>query len=198
MSTEAVLLSGGIDSAAIAYWRRPSLGIFVDYGQRSAIAEQKAATAVADVLGISLATIRADLSALGQGNMAGKANLEVATSPEWWPFRNQMLITFAAMKMIGTGHSVLAIGTVAGDETHRDGSVEFIENMDRLLALQEGGIRVIAPARKFTTTQLVREAQAPLEYLAWTHSCHVSDFPCGVCRGCRKHISVLQELGYVS
>jgi 7-cyano-7-deazaguanine synthase len=197
MNTEAVLLSGGIDSAAIAFWRRPSLGIFIDYGQRSAFAEHKAATAVAQTLEMPFVTIRADLSALGQGNMAGKPPAETAISPEWWPFRNQMLVTLAAMKMVGSGHSTLAIGTVAGDELHKDGSLEFIETLDRLLSLQEGGLRLIAPARLLTTVELVRLAKAPQDYLAWTHSCHISDIPCGSCRGCKKHNGTMRELGFM-
>ena len=34
-----MLLSGGMDSIAVAYWRRPSLAITIDYGQVPAAGE---------------------------------------------------------------------------------------------------------------------------------------------------------------
>jgi len=197
MTDEALLLSGGIDSTALCFWKRPALCIFVDYGQCAAAAEHRAATAVADSLGIALEAVRVNLAALGHGNMAGRPQSKIAATPEWWPFRNQLLITLAAMKMTFTSQSVLMIGTVAGDAIHRDGSAEFGETMDQLLLLQEGKFRLTAPARHLTTVELVREGGVPQELLAWTHSCHTAEIPCGKCRGCQKHNNVLRELDFM-
>src|SRR6266568_6936973 len=99
----ALLLSGGMDSIAIAHWHRPEIAITVDYGQQPAAGEIRAAQAVADVLSIEHHIVRADLSALGSGDMAGSAALGVAPVTEWWPFRNQMLVTLAAMKGLVLG-----------------------------------------------------------------------------------------------
>ena len=41
-----LLLSGGMDSTSIAWWKRPDVAISVDYGQRAAAAELEAAGAV--------------------------------------------------------------------------------------------------------------------------------------------------------
>ena len=41
----ALLLSGGMDSIAIAWWKRPDIALTLDYGQQAANAEIKAATA---------------------------------------------------------------------------------------------------------------------------------------------------------
>lgn len=41
----ALLLSGGMDSISIAWWKRPDIAITLDYGQRAAEAEIKAASA---------------------------------------------------------------------------------------------------------------------------------------------------------
>jgi 7-cyano-7-deazaguanine synthase len=32
--------------------------------------------------------------------------------------------------------------------------------------------------------------------LAWAHSCHISDFACGQCRGCVKHYKTWEALGW--
>lgn len=194
--SEAILLSGGLDSAALSFWKRPSHAIFVDYGQRAAPAELRAAGAIAGSLGIRFSAINVDVSALGQGSMAGGAQAVLATTPEWWPFRNQLLITLAAMKMAASGESELMIGSVCTDIAHKDGTAEFRDAMNAILAAQEGVFRLTAPASHLSTVQLIQIAAVPLELLAWTHSCHISEYPCGICRGCRKHLEVLAQLGW--
>lgn len=193
----ALLLSGGMDSTAIAYWCRPDLAITIDYGHRSAPGEIRAAMAVADVLEIEHHLMRADLRSLGSGDMAGTAALQIAPVSEWWPFRNQMLVTLAAMKGVSLGVQRLLIGTLKTDEKHADGRPDFVAALDTLLRLQEGEMRLEAPAIGFTSVELVRKSGVPMEVLAWAHSCHVSEYACGLCRGCRKHYETLYELGEV-
>ena len=67
MTTTALLLSGGIDSAAVAAWKHPDIALFIDYGQRSAFAERRAARAVAAELGIRHHELTVGLDALGAG-----------------------------------------------------------------------------------------------------------------------------------
>jgi 7-cyano-7-deazaguanine synthase len=67
--------------------------------------------------------------------------------------------------------------------------------MSALLAVQEGGLTVSAPAIGMSTVDLVRQSGVPLEILAWAHSCHKADVACGACRGCNKYFEVLRELG---
>lgn len=191
----AVLLSGGMDSIAVAYWCRPQAAITIDYGQRPAAAEIHAAAAVSEALGLEHHIVQADLSALGSGQMAGSAALAVAPVPEWWPFRNQMLITLAAMKGVTFGVERLLIGTLRTDEVHGDGRPAFIEAMDVVLRLQEGAMTVEAPAIALTAVELIHASGAPIELLAWAHSCHVGEYACGLCRGCRKHYETLAQLG---
>lgn len=191
----AVLLSGGMDSIAVAYWRKPAAAITIDYGQRPAAAEVRAATAVADALSLEHHIVRADLAALGSGEMADSEALTVAPVPEWWPFRNQMLMTLAAMKGVAIGVEQLLIGTLRTDDVHADGRPAFIGAMDTVLRLQEGGLTVEAPAIALTAVELIRRSGAPMELLAWAHSCHVAEYACGLCRGCRKHYETLAQLG---
>lgn len=190
----ALLLSGGMDSIALAYWLRPEVTITVDYGQRPAGAEIRAATTVSSELEIDHHIVSADLSALGSGDMAGTAALSIAKVLEWWPYRNQMLVTLAAMKVIGFGIRRLLIGTLKTDHHHADGRPEFIRAMDALLRCQEGEIRLEAPAIEMSAVELLQTSCVPLELLAWAHSCHVGDYACGLCQGCRKHYETMAEL----
>jgi 7-cyano-7-deazaguanine synthase len=191
----ALLLSGGMDSIAIAYWKRPEIAVTVDYGQRSATAEIRAAKAVAEALGIEHHIVHADLSALGSGDMAGAATLDMAPVSEWWPFRNQMLVTLAAMKVVGLGVRRLLIGTLKTDEHHADGRPAFICGLDALLQLQEGELALEAPAIELTAVELIRKSGVTMDVLSWAHSCHVGEYACGLCRGCRKHYETLRDLG---
>lgn len=192
----ALLLSGGMDSVAIAWWRKPDVAITINYGQKPAEAEVRASAAVASALGMDHEVIRCDLSALGSGDMAGGPPLAVAPVPEWWPFRNQMLLTIAAMKAVSLGAGKLLIGCLSTDGQHADGRAEFIAAMNGVFAIQEGGISVEAPAIGLAAADLVKASGIPFEVLAWAHSCHRANEACGVCRGCLKHYETMQALGY--
>ena len=191
---KALLLSGGMDSIALAYWQRPEIAITIDYGQRAAEAEITAASQVAKEIGIRHEIIAIDCRAIGSGDMAGNDALGVAPVPEWWPFRNQLLVTFAAARGIVLGVTEVMTGSVSSDGTHADGRPEFYDAVDRVTAMQEGGIRISAPALSMTTAELVRHSGVPREILAWAHSCHTGNLACGQCRGCVKHYQVTKEI----
>ena len=194
---ELLLLSGGIDSAAVAAWREPAGALWIDYGQRPSLGEQRAAAAVADALGIPFHSLRADASSIGLGLLHGDdgSGTRSLPSPEWWPYRNQLLVTIAAAWAWPRGFKTLLVGSVASDaERHVDGSREFYEALSALLNMQEGGLNVLVPAIEMSTLELVRTANLPWSVLGWTHSCHVDDLPCGRCPGCLKHELVLGSL----
>ena len=193
-----LLLSGGMDSIAIAHWKRSeiALAVTVDYGQLCAQAEESAAKAVCEALSLPHEVLRIDCRSLGSGSLAGQEALPGAPTPEWWPFRNQLLISLAAMTAVRWRHSGVLIGTVAGDDRHADGKEEFLRLMDQVVSFQEGGIRVLAPAIAMSSPELIRRSQTPRTLLAWSHSCHRANEPCGDCRGCNKHANVLEELGW--
>lgn len=195
--TTALLLSGGMDSVAIAWWLRPDYAFTIDYGQRPAEGEIRAAAAVAAALQIPHEVLRCDVSALGSGDLAGSAPDPSAPVREWWPFRNQLLVTVAGMRAVPLGVKRLLIGALQTDGLHADGTSDFVDGLDRLLALQEGGIRLEAPAIGFDGPGLIEATAIPMELLAWSHSCHVSDYACGDCRGCRKHYETLTALGHL-
>jgi len=190
----ALLLSGGMDSIAIAYWKRPDVAFTIDYGQLSARGEIYASESVCHSLEIPHQVINVDCSSLGSGDLAGTTPAKLAPVSEWWPFRNQLLLTLAGMRAVSLSVSTLLFGSVRTDVAHADGRQEFFEKMDHVFSLQEGSLRINAPAIHLTTVELIKTSGVPLSLLGWAHSCHVFDFACGNCRGCFKYLGVMKEL----
>lgn len=200
-----LLLSGGLDSAALAARDRPDRTLFVDYGQRPARAERTAAAAVAAELRLPHAAVRVDATEVGSGLLAPDRPpvAGVRPSPEWWPYRNQLLVTVAAAWLLrgpvgpaGTTGIDVLVGSVRQDGArHRDGTAPFYAALDALLRAQEGDVGCRAPALGLSTADLVRASGAGDAVLGWTHSCHTSDTPCLHCPGCHKREQVLDELG---
>jgi len=189
----ALLLSGGIDSSALAFWQRPDVAVTIDYGQKPAHAEIDAASEICRTLDLRHEIIRVDCSSLGTGNLAGQPVSSLSEAPEWWPFRNQLLVTLAGMKLVTKGLAEIIIGTVRGDsDVHADGRAEFISCLDAIMRVQEGGVRVTAPAIKLSSEELLSCSGATADLLGWTFSCHVSEYACGQCRGCTKHLNAIQ------
>lgn len=204
VTTTALLLSGGIDSAAVAAWKHPDIALFIDYGQRSASAERRAARAVAAELEIRHHELTVGLDALGAGVLKDDVTRDGWPSPEWWPYRNQLLVTCAAA-WLTTNAEILEIkmppqarilmGTVSSDASrHRDGSFRFFEALNALLASQEGFIGVDVPAIEMSTQQLILVSHITDSVMGWTHSCHTANLPCGRCPGCHKREQVLRDV----
>ena len=190
---KALLLSGGLDSAGLAVWIRPDVCVTIDYGQRAAAGELAAARALCEQLDLPHRIIRADLAALGSGDMGQRPNSAVAAAPEFWPYRNQMLVTLTGMLLLPEGLTEIMIGAVA-DDRHSDGKQPFLKTLDRLMRLQEGHVAVSAPATKITTPALLKIARFPRHLIGLTFSCHVHEFACGECGGCTKHRRVIEQV----
>ena len=192
---KAILLSGGMDSIALAYWMHPEVAITLDYGQRSAEAEITAASQVANILSMEHHVLRIDCSSLGSGDLVGTTPIGNAPVSEWWPYRNQMLVTLALMKAIQLGVCELMVGSVKTDAQHTDGTAAFYEQLSKLVLMQEGSIKVTATAIEMTTVELVKRSGIPENILMYAHSCHTSNHPCGRCHGCTKYMYVKEQLG---
>ncbi|QMV19720.1 7-cyano-7-deazaguanine synthase [Granulicella sp. 5B5] len=194
--SELLLLSGGIDSIAIAAWLRPAQCLTIDYGQRPAAAEVDAASEVCRRLGLFHDVIRVPINELGSGALAGKPVSEFSSHEEFWPFRNQFLLTLGAMYAMPRSLNAVLIGTVQNDSRHADGSPVFLNQIADLVAQQEGGIAIVAPAIHLDTVELVKVSNVDPSLLGWAHSCHTSHVACGRCPGCNKHSEVMRVLGW--
>ncbi|MFN8021120.1 MAG: 7-cyano-7-deazaguanine synthase [Acidimicrobiales bacterium] len=202
-SRELLLLSGGLDSAALAVMRRPSDALTINYGQVCATSERTAAQMVCRLLDINHHTLAVDCSAVGAGLLASKeaapghAGVEGdhGAASEFWPFRNQLLVTLAASVAFRLGIERIVLGCVSTDrERHVDGSPGFVDALGAVLKMQEGGIELVAPAADLTTQDLIDRSSAPMSLLGWTHSCHTSNMACGWCPGCSKRSLVLDDV----
>lgn len=197
MSKKAILLSGGIDSCSTAWWKRPQLAFHISYGQKCQLAELRASSAIAEEMKLPLHLINIDCSSLGSGDLIGKRKLKIAPVSEWWPFRNQLLITLALMKALPYNISELMIGAVKTDKRHKDGSLKFFELVNELSRYQEGHIKITSPAIHLDSIELVKKSGVPASLLGWTHSCHKSNLPCGRCNGCLKHLYIKSKLNLI-
>lgn len=193
---EVLLLSGGIDSIAIAAWRHPSHCLTLDYGQRPARGEVTAAAEACKSLGLEHHVLRVPIDALGCGILAGERPSKFSENPEFWPFRNQFLVTIGAMFAIKNGLDSVVIGTVATDNRHADGRASFVKGLRALLADQEGRIKLEAPAMDLSSVELISRSGISPGVLGWAHSCHTAAIACGRCAGCHKHSEVVSTLGW--
>lgn len=192
----AILLSGGQDSLALTFWKRPDFAFTIDYGQKAAQAELRVSKEICRQLNIHHHIIRLICSEIFSGELFGKTPVSFAPYPDWVPFRNQLLTTIAAIKAVELGVNVLYSGQVSNDKNHSDGTPSFVNALSSLLSLQEGNILLEAPAINLTTAKLVMKSGIPKSIFSLAHSCNKSNIPCGSCRGCNKHSSVLTEIGF--
>lgn len=190
-----LLLSGGIESTCLAFRLKPNLCLTIDNGQRQAKGEIRASRNISEHLSIPLEILEIDVGELGSGQMAGKPAVSAATIPELWPYRNQLLVTLAAMKYAGTSLRSIIIGSTKTDSNHADGRAEFVDLLCQTLAMQEGGVGVIAPGIHLESIDLLRDSKINPDILDMTFSCFQSEYPCGRCRGCLKN-EVLRSAYY--
>jgi 7-cyano-7-deazaguanine synthase len=190
-----LLLSGGLDSSSLAAWIRPDACLFVDYGQLAAGAERQASERVTNELALRWFELSVDCGAVGSGLMSRRPQVALAPSPEWWPFRNQLLGTLAVAWALARGFTDVAFGAVRGDGArHSDGSQAFFRAFDALVSGQEGGIRIGTPAIELSTEDLIAKSGIRRSVLGLTFSCHAANPGCGACPGCAKRTAVFDSL----
>lgn len=189
-----LLFSGGVESTCLALMHRPDLLLTIDYGHKPAEGELRASAFIADYLNMKHETLKARINSLGTGDLAGTIALDGRKATEFWPFRNQFLITLASMKCVKDGFNEILIGTVSTDSIHEDGTESFVEAMNGVLQQQMPTLSVSAPAIKMNTLELVKSSRISKDLLGWTFSCHKANVACGQCRGCLKTIELRREL----
>lgn len=190
----AVLLSGGIDSICLTYGLRPEIAYTINYGQVAAEREIFVSKYVCDFLNIEHRIIDVNCRHLGSGNLANDVRLDISPSEEWWPYRNQLLITLALMQAIKDNVTEIHLASVKSDSFHTDGTHDFYKLINNLVYYQEGNIKIKCETTDLYSHELAKKYSVPLDLLSLAHSCHVSNIACGKCSGCIKQQRVRFEL----
>ncbi len=173
LDVEAViLLSGGVDSAALAALATEqglhASALFVAYGQAAYTAERASSCAVAQRYGLAWQEVQLGGLRFGQGEIRG---------------RNAFFVHLALLTL-PVSSCVVYLGVHAGTG-YRDCSPEFIELMQSSLDFHTGGqVRLGAPflaARKADVYALAKSMNVPFDL---TYSCEAASTPCGTCASC--------------
>lgn len=191
---KAVLLSGGIDSICLTYGIKPQIAYTIDYGQTVAEREIYVSEFICKELGIEHKCIKVDCRNLGSGTLANAENHKLSPSDEWWPYRNQLLITLACMQGIKDEVEEIYLASVKSDSFHKDGTHQFYNLINTLVEYQEGKMKILCPTLNFYSHELANVYSVPIDLLTIAHSCHISNIACGKCSGCIKQLKVRHEL----
>lgn len=201
-----VVLSGGPDSATVAYWAKQQgyriYPITFNYGQ-IALKETEAAQTIAKKLGATTKII--DLSALKEifSDVTPLCNTNLPltsefSSPIIVPFRNAIFLSTAVAYAVTVGATHIFYGAQGSDEPfYPDCRREFYEAFEkaaRLGTAQE--ITIKAPFSGSKKSEVIKEGAkmgVPFE-LTW--SCYRDGAKhCGVCESCVNRKKAFKEAG---
>jgi len=203
MKKAVVLLSGGMDSAAvIAIAQEQGFDVHalsVRYGQRHT-SELDAAARVVAAMGVTLhKTVDVDLRSIGGSALTDEIDVPEAGGTgipvTYVPARNTIMLSLALGWAEVLGAADIFCGVNAVDYSgYPDCRPEFVEAFERLanLATKAGvegaGIRVHAPLQRMGKGDIVREGVRLGVDFGLTVSCYNADaqgLACGHCDACR-------------
>jgi 7-cyano-7-deazaguanine synthase len=189
-----VVLSGGLDSATVAYWAKNQgyqiYPLTFKYGQ-IAVKEVLAAQKIAESLDISTKTV--DFSALKEiFQTTALVNSDIPLTSEFTipiivPFRNAIFLSTAVAYAVAVGADKIFYGAHGSDEYfYPDCRRAFYETFEKAARLgTDQNIMICAPFSGKKKSDLVKaavELSVPLE-LTW--SCYRdSEKHCGQCEAC--------------
>ena len=199
-----VVLSGGPDSATVAYWAKKQgyeiYPITFKYGQ-IAVKETECAQKIAESLGTSTKII--DLSALKEifSGVTSLCNTEIPLTSEFSapiivPFRNAIFLSAAVAYAVAVGADKIFYGAQGSDEPfYPDCRREFYEAFEkaaRLGTCQE--ITIQAPYSNMHKSDVIKAGEklgVPFE-LTW--SCYLDGAKhCGRCESCVNRQKAFQD-----
>ena len=221
MKRAVVLLSGGLDSAAVLAWMRREgyacHALSDRYGQRHGV-ELARAEELARALGaVEHKTTEIDLRAFGGSALTAdiavpkdRAEGEIAHGVPitYVPARNTIFLAFALAYAETLGSSDIAIGVNAIDYSgYPDCRPEFIASFERLANLatkagaQDGAhFRIHTPLQTLSKAGIVRLALELGVPVGRTVSCYDPDpagDPCGRCDACQLRRKGFAEAGAI-
>jgi 7-cyano-7-deazaguanine synthase len=201
-----VVLSGGPDSATVAYWAKKQgydlSAISFKYGQ-IATKETESAQKIAEKLGVPIKII--DLSTLKEvfGEVTSLCNADIPmtssfSQPIIVPFRNAIFLSVAVSYAASTCASKIFYGAQGSDEPfYPDCRREFYKAFETAACLGTGAeISIEAPFSgrpKSETLRMGAELGVPFE-LTW--SCYFNGLKhCGKCESCINRKKAFNEAG---
>jgi 7-cyano-7-deazaguanine synthase len=204
MEKAVIILSGGPDSATVAYWAKAQgydiRGITFNYGQKAQkevqIAREIARTLVVqhEVIDIS------NLSDIYQGvtSLVDK-ELEVTyefTDPIIVPFRNGVFMAITVAYATGIGTNNIFYGAHASDELfYPDCRQEFYEAFQHAARLgTEKPIVIKSPFSDIPKSEIIKKAVKLGVPLEKTWSCYLNGpVHCGKCESCNNRKKAFKE-----
>jgi 7-cyano-7-deazaguanine synthase len=201
-----VVLSGGPDSATVAYWAKAEgyqvYPITFKYGQ---IAEKETQTAqkIAESLNTNTKTI--DLSNLKDifGQTTALVNREIPLTAEFSnpiivPFRNAIFLSVAVAYAVTVGAREIFYGAQGSDEPfYPDCRREFYEAFEKAAKLGTAeDVTIKAPFSNMKKSELLKEAAVLGVPLQLTWSCYLDrETHCGKCESCVNRKKAFKEAG---
>jgi len=199
-----VVLSGGLDSATVAYWAKAHgyqiHPITFNYGQ-IAVKETEAAQKIAQTLGTTTKII--DLSNLKEifSTTTSLVNRNIPLTSEFSspinvPFRNAIFLSTAVAYAISISVNHIVYGAQNNDETfYPDCRPEFYKTFEKAARLgTDQQITIKAPYSKTKKDKLIQKGTTfgvPFE-LTW--SCYLdNEHHCGLCEACVNRKKAFQE-----
>ncbi|XHH10215.1 MAG: 7-cyano-7-deazaguanine synthase QueC [Candidatus Bathyarchaeia archaeon] len=201
-----VVLSGGPDSATVAYWAKAQgyqiYPITFKYGQ-IAVKETEAAQKIAENLGTTTKIV--DLSALKEifSTTTALVNRDIPLTSEFTepiivPFRNAIFLSAAVAYAVTVGADKIFYGAHGSDELfYPDCRREFYEAFEKAARLgTDEEITISAPYNGKKKSDVIKSAVelgVPLE-LTW--SCYLDgEKHCGKCESCVNRKKAFREAG---
>lgn len=213
MKNAVVLLSGGMDSAAVvAIAREQGFAVHalsVRYGQRHTSELDAAARVAASLGAVAHKTVHVDLRSIGGSALTDDIDVPDAGGPgipvTYVPARNTIMLSVALGWAEVLGANDIFCGVNAVDYSgYPDCRPEFIEAFEKLanLATKAGvegaGLRIHAPLLRLSKADIVREGLRLGVDFAQTVSCYRADDQgraCGHCDACRLRTAGFADAG---
>ena len=211
--TAVVLLSGGMDSATLAYVARHRgytiIALHVNYGQRTEGKERQCAQRIASLLG-AVEFFEVDIGYLARIGASALTDRAIPVKDHadtggdlpatYVPFRNANLLAIATSLAEARGAEAIFLGAQASDYSgYPDCREEFMEAFQQVIdrgTRETTRIRLLAPFVHMNKTEILRTGLALGVPYRETWSCYRnSDRACGRCGACHFRREAFREVG---
>jgi 7-cyano-7-deazaguanine synthase len=213
-----LILSGGMDSATLAYWHKERghecLALTFDYGQRHR-RELQGAKAIAQELGYPQHVIRLESLGLllpGSSLTDGAVDTphghyqERTMRQTVVPSRNAIMLSVAWGVAVANGADLVSFGAHAGDHViYPDCREPFVDALEAALKLgstwaEDGdtspSIRILAPFLSMSKTDIARVGGGLGVPYQLTYTCYEGGpIHCGECGACQERREAFRESG---